>query len=774
MIKEKAALEMGDYSLVVAQLDSGSAKKETVRRSIHHLFIIDCSGSMYYELSNIREDLKEKIKSLMQPSDMISIIWFSGRKEFGAVVEGYSISGENSISQLYGMMDRNLVPRGLTAFKDPLVEAKAMIDRVAQSNGDALHSLFFITDGADNCYSQKEILSAVSEIREKVVRGTFVEYGYYCNKKLITEMSMEIGGVHVFSRDFNDYEPYIQKQFLEQVRSVRTKVEFPSVYNGIVFAQSGDDILVFKLDENGCAYIDVDSIDSAYYVAPTYSVGDSTLKIFGLTPSSISEPIENELLRAAYMAMYAFSKKGDYAMVSKLLRSTGDAYYIKKKANTFGSQKINELEMEFQQVVNELSFAYKEGYNPDLEPKEDAYCVMDMLDDLMSDDENKWYPLDPNFQYKRIGRKALLSGNKLNDDEKDDVKLLVESGDISNAIEKLKALEENKKNNEVKFNYYDKSEGYPISNLVWNNSRANLSVQVAFKGLVELPKNTYGLPEKFDTVQFRNYTIIKDGIINTYRLPVSISITTFNKLQANGLLSGEIYESGKVYVLDFSELPVINQLMVKEMKADKLFRDQYALMKSQAKNSVFNHIRKDIFGKVSKDFIETYGIDAAAWLKELGITANGFAPKTTLAESTEEIVVPTFGVKIEKMASVPSGKKDYESTISKLDKGQEPTPREKLLIPAIKEYRDFEKTISSLSPEEKKVAIGDWIDEKSREARKEKTRLMNEISKAQFVTIVGKAWFNDLDGRDDVERVINVDGEDRKFTIEDKLETVKV
>ena len=40
---------------------------------------------------------------------------------------------------------------------------------------------------------------------------------------------------------------------------------------------------------------------------------------------------------------------------------------------------------------------FLDGYDPNLEPSEDAYCVLDMIDTLMSSEENLWYPKHKSF-----------------------------------------------------------------------------------------------------------------------------------------------------------------------------------------------------------------------------------------------------------------------------------------------------------------------------------------------------------------------------------------
>lgn len=124
--------------------------------------------------------------------------------------------------------------------------------------------------------------------------------------------------------------------------------------------------------------------------------------------------------------------------------------------------------------------------------------------------------------------------------------------------------------------------------------------------------------------------------------------------------------------------------------------------------------------------------------------------------------------------TIPNTKKDFEAIMTKMDKGLGLTAREKLLEGPINEFKAFEKLSDGVSDAAKKTLLETWLTEKSKEIRKEKIRLMNDISRTQFVTIVGKAWFSDLDGREEKEMELMIEGEERKFTIEDKMETIKV
>ena len=728
---------------------------------------------MYYELPEIRKDLYNKISTLLKPHDSVTIIWFSGRGQYGVILEDFMLKSNISLNQMRASIDKYLTPVGLTSFKEPLEEIKRVILRV-NSKPDILHTMFFLTDGHDNQSSDSAIIETIKSVKDDLNASTIVEYGWYCNKKLLNKMATELGGVHVFSEAFQDYEPYLAKEFDKEASTKREYVALDDkVFGDIVFHIDDEDVISVSPNENNEIAISIGDKKEIFYF--TESVSSDICVLGGVyieDQFNNNEYHTNSIFNGLYAALFAFSRKSDYNTVSEILKVLGDARFIREKANTFGTQKINELEAKFLDAMNNNHLKYTEGYNPDLEPAEDAFCVIDMVELLMNSEDNKWYPRHDIFRYKKTTRKKVDKVKEISDDDK---KLLIELID-KNDVDQLKNKIEELKDDEVgkiKFVYRDKNPSSSFMDLVWNETRANLSVRVNYQGHVMLPENDFNsLPEKFDTNIWRNYTIIKDGIIHTYVLPVSLSEPTFDTLQANGLLKGEIYNSSTIYALDFSELPVINRKMVRSLSAKALFTHQYEMMQLQSKNSVFNHFKKTKTTNISKKFVDTYGEDATKWLVELGLKEYGIYPPSAVDKEFEEIQVNSLKVKVKKLTLIKSSK-DIEKVIVKLDEGKELTPREKMLLPAIQEYKDFERLNEGIDDDS---IFENWIQQKSKLFRREKARLMTSISKAKFLTIVGKSWFTEFKDRSEKELTLKLGEEDEEvqFTIEDKMETIKV
>jgi len=728
----------------------------------HHIFIIDCSGSMYSALSEIRRDMCNKLSTLLKAGDSVTLIWFSSRREYGVILEDYRINGAVNIEKARQLINQHLVPRGLTAFVDPLLEAKRLIDRVNTNNKDMLHSLFFLTDGCDNQYSQSDIINAVAALKDRVNSATMVEYGWYCNRALMVKMATEFGGTHQHSKDFQDYEPLVNAQFTRRAMAKRSYMELQSATDEeTAFTVSDGAITIHKIEKGG-VFMPVDDATLLFYFTDNPPKSAKVLEM-----DACFLPVE--YIGGLYAAMNIASKKLDVDRMADILKYVGDARMISQSVNTFGTQKITELENEFEQAALNEGLRYSLGYDPNLAPKEDAFCFFDMLEELQSSEENKWYPRHEWFQYERTGKKMVSAATNLNEGEKKKLADISATGDLKKIKEAMDEIEAGKVE-ELEFHFAEKNPSSPFSHLVWNSTRANLSVQVTYAGSVEIPDNKFGIPKEFETVIVRNYTLVKDGIIHTYVLPVSLSESTFYRLQKEGMLQDEKYEQDKIYKLDFSIVPVINRNMVKERpSADELCKKVHELTKIQGYNAVMTYYKKMHQVSKFKGFAELYGADGAEWLKELGLMPYGYSPKKVAEKTGEEQSVPALDVKILK-ASLPSGKAEIEKVIAKMQKGVPLSMRESWFAQAISDYIDFMRLTKGVNDQ----LVVEWINEKSKVTDKIRRTLITEIAKTKFMIIVGKLWFREFISRAEKIRMIKLDGQDFTFELDDSEEIIKL
>ena len=100
----KKHVKLDENYFLVSQEVNPNATVEVVK-SINHLIIVDVSGSMSYDLPEIRKNLKNKISSLVKENDTVSIIWFSGRNDAGILKEEVHV---NSLKQLNDLSEKFL------------------------------------------------------------------------------------------------------------------------------------------------------------------------------------------------------------------------------------------------------------------------------------------------------------------------------------------------------------------------------------------------------------------------------------------------------------------------------------------------------------------------------------------------------------------------------------------------------------------------------------------------------------------------------------------
>ena len=150
-----------DLYLVKHTLTKTPAKPVETRTN--HFCVIDCSGSMSYDLPKIREHIKRKLPKLLKEKDTISIIWFSGTGQFGTLLEAEPVATLTDLKAIDQAIDRWLKPQGLTGFTEPLQEAVRVVDRVTKALPGSISSLMFMSDGHDNCSLHSSILQAMGQ-----------------------------------------------------------------------------------------------------------------------------------------------------------------------------------------------------------------------------------------------------------------------------------------------------------------------------------------------------------------------------------------------------------------------------------------------------------------------------------------------------------------------------------------------------------------------------------------------------------------------------------
>jgi len=720
----------------------------------NQIVVIDCSGSMAYDLPRIREQLKGKLPKLLGEQDTVSIVWFSGRGEYGTLVKGEPVATLKDLSDLNRAIDRWLKPICFTGFKEPLEEASKLVDELG-----GVCSLFFMSDGYDNQWSRQQILEAVRSLAPKCAATTFVEYGYYCNHPLMVEMAEVAGGTLVFNEDFKAYEPNFEAAMQKRaigVKRLEVALEGEAV-RGFAFAFDAGNLMTFKVD-GGKVQIP-EHVDQVWYLSPS-AVGDSSKDIRGV-------------VGAVYAAISLYAQRVDSEVVLPLLKTTGDVRFIREYGGCFGKQKYAAFTQSALEAAFDESSRLKDGYDPSAVPDDNAFTVLDLLRILNEDGDNRLLLESKDFKYNKIGRPqkqkpVLTAAQQKKVDELEEAKIGCPDEDIlrdlESKIEKIRGEAQ-----PLRFEADLIPNGVTIDNLVFNETRPNVSVQVRRTGKVNLKKHKpkgLNVPNEIRTFTYRNYTIIRDGLVNVDKLPLRLTKGTVRALLEAGLPESAIWgfegeDREKVITrmkkasnereinltLDLTSLPILNRAMVKAVSAKELFETQYKLLRARAAQKVFNAVYKDQFGAEASDGYKVlYGEDAATWLKDQGLTDySGFNPKSTQTEAKDSYMGKELKVSLKGLSTLPS-LSDFHKRVS----SKKPLLAGHMLLkPTVDHVTEFLGSDVYKKAKNQEAVFKAWLDGEKKDATKTVRQLLYKVSQVCFSVVVGQTWFTEFDSLDE-------------------------
>jgi hypothetical protein len=773
-------------SLYLVRHQIGSDKKEPakpVEVPTDHIMIYDCSGSMSYDLPKIREQVKKKLPKMLKENDTFSAIWFSGRGECGILLEKEPVATLKDLQEVEKAVDRWLKPVGLTGFKEPLEKALSLADKLG-TNGRAV-SLTFMSDGCDNQWPRADILKVVEKLGPKVSCSTFVEYGYYADRPLLTAMAEKAGGTLIFAEDFDGYQPAFEAAMTKKASGAK-RVEVTikgDPIGGFAYAMVDGDLVTFAASSGKIAV--PEDLREVFYMSPT-SIG--TTDTFGFTKDTppttlqdISKYVSSgeqyqraaveQVLGAGYAAVSLFAIRMKSDVVYPLLKSVGDVRLIEQFATCFGKQKYSA----FMDEAKTAAFGtkrFEKGWDPNKVPRDDAFTVLQVLDLLQQDDKARVLLDHPEFKYSKIGRGRVDASAQLSETEIEELRKLTDAlskekdvGKIKELNQKIAAFTEGK-GETLKFVQDAAPDGYPILKLTFNEDRPNISFLVKKTGKVDLSKRVTSefkgkIPETFETFVYRNYAVIKDGLVNIDKLPVRISTATFQKLLSEGIVAGgdnigSNPDTADV-ILDLKKLPVINRQMIKGVSAKDFFTTQWELNKAQAAQKVLNGYAKELLPeKKSASFAEKYGETGATWLKEQGITDyNGYQPPSTKqAESTDFYMGKELKVSLKGLSKLPSMKEAKEQIAKKkLNAGGA------LMAETIKKVEAFLASDIYTKAAAKEKVLQSWLEGEQTATKARVRSLIFDTAKTTFTLVVGQVWFSEFNSLDENELTLDVDGQ---------------
>ncbi len=769
----------------VSKADAVKAQDVEVPTNI--LLVFDCSGSMSWTIPQIREQVKKKVPKLMKDGDTLSITWFSGRGEFGTLLEAEPIASVKDLATVNAAIDRWLKPVGLTGFVDPLNEVAALIQRIGAKRPGTAFSLFFLTDGCDNSSGGKDqILKALDKAAPGLSAATFVEYGYYADRPLLTAMAERSGGSLILANDLDKYEAAITATISKRPQGTGKRVELQlpkvDVIGGFAFALQGADLLTFGIDGNKVSV--PEGLEGVYFLSTeaTESIEQNIVDISKAESSKVAP--YTKPLAAIYGAISLFAVRMKSDVVRPLLRATGDVAFINQFANCFGKQKYTDFVEATKTATFDVTKRFTDGWDPSRVPRDDAFTALDMLQLLAEDDENRVLLEHDAWSYSRVSRGTVDSNTVLTDDEQAEIAMLTESMTKTKdpkEVAKFSAriAEISNKPEALKFEATPNPDGFSISNLVFNEDRPNVSIQVRKEGTVDLSSRKdrpAKVPEKFPSFIFRNYTIIQVDV-----MPCKLSQETAAKLaklhkegripdgifQIKGSFKNGALEMSEV-LINLAKMPIVNANMMKTLSAKTLFEQEYKLTQQRARTKVIKSYKDAIAGKrKSEGFKDTYGETEADWLKEQGLTDySGFNPKKVQAPSVDVYTGKALTLKIAGYSSLPSVK-DVQKRMAEIKAGKgKLTASMAVMEPAV---NDLDALVDS-----KPADLATSLEEKAKANVKATRDLIANMAKTKFAIVVGQTWFSEFKSLDENTMTIDVDGNKLDCTVEMSEIEVKI
>ena len=652
--------------------------KKHIKVSSHQYIIIDRSGSMWSDLDFVVDTITKYVDTLEEGTS-VSLGWFSGNSEYGLSVP-YELKKEKD--GVVKTLDTYRNSLGCTNFTEILQKISKDIQNRPEKS-----SLFFFTDGCHNCGSFNNVIDVLQQVKDKLEVSIFVGCGWI-NRQNMIDMANTTSGAFIQLNNMQDFGQALQ-DFNEGVQDSvpGCRVTLPEDAQNICSILGKNVVSYVKDEDNSIFYKASDKSKQVVFFT-------SSTPLYQLTNFNKEEVCARTLI-------YYLVQHNKTPLALQILNVLGDKFYIRKLYNTFTSEEYAKIENDMLQAIFRSRKRYKEGKVANYLPDDNAFCVLDVLDIISNDDTAILHLNDKDFEYKKISRSGIQQdGTKLD---------------------------------------YPKDIKANANNIKYHENRLNVNLNVSYSANVILDKsqfknpltenmNKYGLTnkQKYPVNCIRNYNIILDGKLNTEKLVLSkLSKESIKKL--TDIIT--FREDGK-YVLDMSNLPLINKGYLKYTSAKSLaekYAQQYNL---SVQLSVINYLIKQLQQDSDTETLQESSLEK--FLEEVFyIKNNMYNPPKTSVESTDEYQSYEFNIAFKGYSKPSAG-----SVIKKIENNGSLTEREKIV-------ECYYTPIKNYSLEQLKT-LAEVINKQYKE-------IQTELQHAKFaIILINRGCMDEFDNREDM------------------------
>lgn len=721
----KNVLKIGNEERMVISIshkeETEQQVENTIVNSLHHIHILDRSGSMYNDIDNLIDNVQKTIEVIGE-KDLLTIIWFSSAGQHRTVIKG-ATKFENLNSILDGLRST----LNCTCFSDPLKEVNLVIDEF----GDAIPvSVTLFTDGNpvvpwSMSEEVRKCMAELEKMKSKILAFNTIGYGNYYNQNLLKDMSAcSEYGSFIHSRNIDDYLTIFNHNFEKISEVVCESFSVTSVHSeNIIYLNRTFTTMVDKEfhmtrinpRKNQVFIVGKDANDFGFeYQGNIYNSADIKTK---MQPATIT----NFYYAYAYNMYYKGFRKQSLSVLANQVhdRNLVDSHI---NAFTYDESSVHCAKLEKALFNTKERLVYGEcpdGYVPNA----NTPCVMDVLKVLQAGD-SLYVPFSENIKkYERISRKATES-----------------------------------------INYFTKSDDevlVPFSDFVYNKEHMNLSIRLKIDGVVKLnPKRakSVGLDSEIPSCIFRNHTIIKDGNLNIKQIECLLTANDIDALGHYHVIDEQPYGivelNETLYyrrVLNLVGLPIINQSYIdNSLDIDNIFYKTIESYKLEARQKIVNYYLDKVMEKASLKKVgklADYTVDQIEVLEEHGLNKDliyqGIERKVASAEDSDSYQSRTMVFYISGCTSIPK----VEEMIDKRNGGKKLTTSVSIMVEQYNELEGMFSKNNLLLETVNAKARNILLDEQKR-IKQELIKIRSEINSLKIAKVLTGEWFDSLNEDD--------------------------
>lgn len=594
--KNKIKTSVDKYS--VYNLLKSENNEQLKNEPIHFVQMYDRSGSMHSDLKALTSNIKETL-SLLDEGDFLSVLWYSGKNQYGTVIEGHRVTkADGEIEYLSKLLDKNNTSLGCTMYSEVIKEAEKLIDKYATFSKNA--ALSFFTDGGVNEESRNNVFETIKQLVKNPNCMSFntIGYGKYYDAEILKDMAaLSPQGQYFHNSKIDDY-----------LSTYQDKVDMNKGFtSGSIEVTNIDNI-------NVDVFVMTDKYSSVKTLKPNESITFKTTK----TDMNIisSGKVELNVEDGEFTDKVKLNKDEEARSVGnedkeKMLYGMASALYQTNRRDD--ALDIIEKEVKDLNLYNKLA---------------NAFTTIEV--GVASEFAKSTY-LNENVRERNTINGSISEGVSIMKilTKAEDLKLSFDIEEIRKGYKSITAKSEVEQNLFVETNSQNI---IPVSDIKFNTKgKLNASVLLTRNGYLDL-SNIKNKPSELDdtfiTKRFNNYNIIQDGVYRGTTLPIVASTNSQIKEFKEFLQENNVKFDSKGMNIDVNMegIPMITRNEARKYNSIKDFSVKYLeaevkKLETYVLKQVIDILKKE--DGAAKGDIKSYSDETKSFLKEIGVDYSG-------------------------------------------------------------------------------------------------------------------------------------------------------